>query len=120
MTPISYIIEKIKTLEQLHPNVDFLYSYEKSSGFHIVEVLPDSIFENSVFCETLLKIYDEFYLKFLDDEILITKKSSTNDMSFQIYPQKCDTQVTVEFQNSPTVKCKDNSYIVENRYSIAA
>jgi len=82
----EFIIRSIKNIENRIEDISIKYAYDENSDFHIIEVEPESIRRgNDEYVEMESNLWEDFYNNFPHDNILISEKCPTNDMSNVLY-----------------------------------
>lgn len=85
-TSSKFIIETIKSWEKKFPGIHVKYAFEEDTCFHVIEVKPEEIHEDSEdFANEEALLWESFFEKFPEEDILITSPSVCNDMTNLIY-----------------------------------
>lgn len=85
-TSSRFIIDTIKSWENKFPGIHVKYAFEEDTCFHVIEVRPEEIHEGSEdFANEEALLWESFFEKFPDEDILITAPSVCNDMTNLIY-----------------------------------
>lgn len=82
MTAKNFIIQQLKSISSLFPEMSFKYGINPSTGTHIIQVSPLESYNSN---ENYLKVEDEFESSFennfKDDEIIFVSTDSTFDIA---------------------------------------
>ncbi|GHV20897.1 hypothetical protein FACS1894174_03530 [Bacteroidia bacterium] len=86
MNSKEYIIEKLKNISNEIKNISLRYAYDITTDFHIIEVAPESVRRgNDDYMNMEHSFWSDFHKLFPNEDILISEKCETNDMSNLIY-----------------------------------
>ncbi|OAV63468.1 hypothetical protein Barb6_03730 [Bacteroidales bacterium Barb6] len=87
----DFIIARIDDLSKRTKGLSFRYAYDTKTDFHIVEVTPEEICSGSEeYIKLECDIWAAFYSLFPKEDLLISDKCRTNDMSNIIYEKHSD------------------------------
>jgi hypothetical protein len=82
MNSREYIIKRMRKMAASLDNALLAYAYEKTSGFHIIEVSRETVNTvNNTYEELEATIWKEFYELFPNEDLLISEPDSIHDMS---------------------------------------
>lgn len=85
-TSTKYILNVLKSWEAKYHGIHIRYAYEEATCFHVIEVEPKEIHEGSEdFAIDETNLWETFFEKFPNEDILITSPSPCNDMSNLIH-----------------------------------
>lgn len=96
MKATDYIISILNEWEKKFPSIVVRYAYEAKSHFHVIEVTPNELFTNDdEYARAEMKLWDNFFEMYPNEEILITEPDTRNDMSDILYP--CKQEENIKF-----------------------
>lgn len=82
----KYILNVLKSWEAKFPGIHIKYAFEEATCFHVIEVEPEEIHEGSEeFAIEETNLWESFFEKFPNEDILISSPSPCNDMSNLIH-----------------------------------
>lgn len=123
MNEKKYITSVVSTWMEKFSDIESIrYAYDEISGFHIVEVSPESVrTDNSDFADEESNLWMNFMELYPDADLLISEPSDVNDMSNIIYvSEKASVSDYTTFFDYD-LSDYDESYSFDmSNYSIAA
>lgn len=82
----DFIIQILSQWHELFEGISIRYAYDKSTNFHIVEVSPEQIRQNSsAYKNAELDLWLKFLADYPTENLLISEPSAINDMSNLLY-----------------------------------
>jgi hypothetical protein len=117
----EFIIRSIRNIEDRIEDISIKYAYDASSDYHIIEVEPESTRRgNNEYVEMESNLWEDFYSNFPHDNILISEKCPTNDMSNILY------ETSIRYKPNPKTKLnfiadnfKNLGYLSEGKSNLA-
>jgi hypothetical protein len=107
----TFIINKIDELQTkcLNSGIKVKYAIELATNFHIIEVSPEDIRRgDQVYMEWEHSVWDEFSEKFPNEDLLISEKDDTLDMSNVVYSYEGYDFINGRRQKMPLFKNCNN------------
>lgn len=81
MNAQEFIIGFLKEWCEQFPELRVKYAYEESSGYHIVEILPESLFKDPTFRNEVFHKWIAFNKNCTEADLLISEPDPGYDMS---------------------------------------
>lgn len=121
----KYITQNVGSWAKKYPDIESVrYAYDKISGFHIVEVSPETVrTDNEDFASEELNLWMNFMECYPDAELLISGPSDVNDMSNIIYesaPVLSRKNIIADNCDYNCINYNDTYSFDMSNYSIAA
>lgn len=123
MNEKEYITSVVNTWMEKFSDIESIrYAYDEISGFHIVEVSPESIRTDNVdFADEESNLWMNFMELYPDADLLISEPSDVNDMSNIIYVSEKASVSDYTTVFGYDLSDYDESYSFDmSNYSIAA
>lgn len=123
MNEKEYITSVVNTWMEKFSDIESIrYAYDEISGFHIVEVSPESIRTDNVdFADEESNLWMNFMELYPDADLLISEPSDVNDMSNIIYVSEKASVSDYTTVFGYDLSGYDESYSFDmSNYSIAA
>lgn len=91
------VIGKLKEVSKTINGISLRYAFDEITGFHIIEVFPESIRRgNEAYMKLESDLWTEFYSLYPNEDILISEVCESNDMTNVIYDSSLDYQDIVD------------------------
>lgn len=121
MNSKDYIITQITKLQKLGINVCIRYAYEEVTGFHVIEISPESTRRgDDVYMEWEYSVWKEFASLFPDEDLLISNEDETNDMANLIYSYNGYEFTSNSRKTYPSFNVDFGLLCSDENYSLAA
>ena len=86
MTSKEYLIKNLIKWKSLFKGIQIKYAYDKNTDYHIIEISPEEIRRGSEeYAVEEMNLWESFFEKFSNEDILISSPSPCNDMSNILY-----------------------------------
>lgn len=127
MTAVTFLIEELKELQKLFPSAEFRYEMSHGTNTHLVEITPDSIYNNNDYIDYELALEEEFISLFPTENIIFISEDSLNKITnpiFEIYSEEegsfiMDFDVLEELESFIFAE-NEFQFGGENNYALAA
>lgn len=97
MNATDFIKQMMDKISSSVEGISIKYAFERSTGFHIVEVSPESIrTENRIYRKLAHQCRVDFHKEFPIEDIIISRVNEFHDMSNVIYEKQSTTAKSVQ------------------------
>lgn len=88
MNAKNFIIETLKSWEEKFSGIVVKYAYEEHTFYHVITVEPNELYlNNEEYNEAEAEFWDEFQIKFPNENLLISEPNSCLAMDNLLYPK---------------------------------